>query len=192
MKSLGWQNMTQLNQDVSQRSDQWEPSFNARTTLKQLGINESQLRRSLIEYRRISTHPSDREYQVFVIDQTNIHFPTLNIDWYPNTNTLKILDVKGYSQIVINHYVDLFVLKIRESRAVLIEPNAAFLAFILNTCSIERTDQLSKAIWMHLALSGLSPSEIGSALRKITEVTAMSAADIPQNRLVELIISLRD
>jgi hypothetical protein len=184
--------MNQLNSDYSGQNSMWQPSFNTRATLKQLGVKISLLEQSTAEYRAISDCPNDKEYQYFVIKQIKIEFPILSLSWVPNKNVVEVLLKKRYSQIVITHYKDLFIIKNREERAVIVEPNAAFLSYITCACSSERIDAISKAAWMYLVLLGLCPSEISILINKIADLTAIPVLEIPEKDLVDLIINLRD
>jgi hypothetical protein len=174
------------------RGNPWQPSFNARATLKQLGVNELQIKKLVIEYCAISESPNDKEYQYFVMEQAKVKFPSLSLRWTPSKDIITRLQEKGYSRKVIEYYIDLFIIKNRERGAVIVEANAAFLSYIYSACPSERIEALSKAAWMSLVLMGISSSEISCLIKIITDLTTIPASEIPETSLVDLIVNLRD
>lgn len=115
----------------------WQPSRNARLTLKQLGMSPAQVESALDAFRAKASEQTDLAFMRFARDHTcddavaqrTAEILDLPLTWQPPVSTLNQLQSAGYQPEAIAHYRELFVLSVREQGRALRDPCKAFIAF---------------------------------------------------------------
>lgn len=113
----------------------WRPSANCLLTLKQLGFSPQQIDRALTTYHPVGSAPNDEGFKRALTSAPEISneqhqglkaAAQIPLAWKPSTATERTLIQRGFSQDIIAHYREIFVIQTRESGTVLRSPDAAF------------------------------------------------------------------
>ena len=115
----------------------WQPSHNARLTLRQLGLSAHRIAAAADTYARQSGDKSDLAFMRYA--REHAHSPALErgtakvleipLNWQPPRAVEDRLHAAGYHRDAIAHYRELFVISTREQGRVLRDPGKAFFAF---------------------------------------------------------------
>tara|TARA_A100001391_G_C5043366_1_gene271488 strand:+ start:686 stop:1258 length:573 start_codon:yes stop_codon:yes gene_type:complete len=118
----------------------WQPSRNARLTLRQLGLSAHHIEAIADTYARQSGEKSDLAFMRYA--REHAHSPELERgtatvleippNWQPPPAIENRLLAAGYQGDAIAHYRELFVISARERGRVLRDPGKAFFAFCQN------------------------------------------------------------
>lgn len=169
---------------ISGVEDTWEPSFDTRSTLRQLGFSKTSIKSALTDYLSTVETPCDESFRQYVAERENYQAPLVDLRWTPKPETMNVMLEAGYTLAVINYYRDMFLLEKRENKDVLINPDAAFQKFIRRLCSTNRVQTLSKASWLELRLGGMSPSEIRGKLKLLKSLTGVHPSTLSEEEVV--------
>lgn len=115
----------------------WQPSRNARLTLKQLGLSVGQIDTVAATYGGQSGEKSDMAFMRYArehVDSLDMARGTAKVleiplNWQPPSAVEAKLAAAGYQCDAIAHYRELFVISAREQGRALRDPGKAFLAY---------------------------------------------------------------
>lgn len=168
----------------------WEPSFDTRMTLKQLGFAPSQIDKCLSDYNENCPHPTDGDFRCFVAEQLGMKPKPLDLHWRPTKETSDELMAQGYSDDVISCAVDEWIMGSRELGYVVVHRDAAFKAFVETKYPLRRRGALSRASQQTLLMQGISQQDISRATSVLKQITPTPTTDIPEADVVRFISAL--
>ena len=168
----------------------WSPSFDTRLTLKQLGISDTIIAQSIDSYNEACPYPNDFDFRVFVLDRNETPSTGPVPGWKPSPQVVEELSNEGYHPAVIECAADEWILNAIESGDVVVHRDAAFKGYLRKLYPTSRVSALSRANIKFLNLRGMSTASIYRALREIQLYTAEPILDLPEDKLVELVLGI--
>lgn len=159
--------------------NKWQANTDTRLTLKQFNVPAKEARKFEHEYAQSCPHPSNEEFLALCIERFvephQERCPPVPLDWRPDAVTTSTLKEAGYSEALILHAADLFVMQQRESSSRAISYKAYFVQFVKTR--FPQKDRQSKYGWYpsaaaeaELALRGVDREAMLNALNEYRQL----------------------